>query len=187
MLFDRQKRLLALVDSLGGAVGSLDFQKLLLLYCREVEETPTFEFIPYKFGGFSFTSYADKRRLIQEGLLADEERAWKLTPAGQKTTTVAPPVRMRMDKFAKAHTKLRGDALITSTFPRSTDDWRLPNDRPPPLGLPVMPDVWPNDFSAGNPFDDPASPRGIGHGVAGGNPRVLDVVRGEHDLSRKVK
>ena len=42
MIFDRQKRLLALVGALGGEVGGLDFQKLLFLYCREVEETPTY-------------------------------------------------------------------------------------------------------------------------------------------------
>lgn len=118
MLFDRQKRLLALVDALGGEVGNLDFQKLLLLYCREVEETPTYEFVPYKFGGFSFTSYADKRRLIEQGLLADEERVWKLTPAGRQTTTVAPLVRMRMDQFAKGHAKWRGDALVAEAYRR---------------------------------------------------------------------
>ena len=38
MLFERQKRLLALVDALGGEVGNLDFQKLLFLYCAEIEE-----------------------------------------------------------------------------------------------------------------------------------------------------
>ena len=43
MLFDRQKRLLALVDALGGRVGSLDFQKILFLYCQEAEEKPTYE------------------------------------------------------------------------------------------------------------------------------------------------
>jgi hypothetical protein len=87
MLFERQKCLLALVDSLGGGVRALDFQKLLLLYCREVETTPSYDFVPYRFGGFSFTSYADKRRLVEQGLLADQEHFWKLTPAGQR---VAP-------------------------------------------------------------------------------------------------
>src|SRR5262245_33611191 len=80
--FDRQKHLLALVDSLCGEMGSLDFQKLLFLYCREVQPAPSYEFVPYKYGGFSFTSYADKRRLVDQGFLADEERVWKLTPAG---------------------------------------------------------------------------------------------------------
>ncbi|MBI3870833.1 MAG: DUF488 domain-containing protein [Verrucomicrobia bacterium] len=118
MLFDRQKRLLALVDALGGEVGGLDFQKLLFLYCREVEETPTYEFVPYKYGGFSFTSYADKRRLIERGLLADEERAWKLTPAGRGAATVAPMVRMRMDQFARRQAGMRGDALVAEIYRR---------------------------------------------------------------------
>lgn len=118
MLFERQKRLLALLDALGGSVGGLDFQKLLFLYCREMEENPSYEFVPYRFGGFSFTSYADKRRLIERGLLADEERQWKLTPAGRNTAQVDGRIRVRMDDFARNHSTLRGDALVAEAYRR---------------------------------------------------------------------
>jgi len=118
MLFDRQKRLLALVDALGGEVGGLDFQKLLFLYCREVEETPSYEFVPYRFGGFSFTSYADKRRLIERSLLADEERTWKLTASGKVAAAVAPMTRLQMDQFVHQLDGLRGDALVAETYRR---------------------------------------------------------------------
>ena len=118
MLFDRQKRLLALVDALGGEVGNLDFQKLLFLYCREVEGTPAYEFVPYKYGGFSFTSYADKRRLITQGLLADEELVWKLTPTGKRMASIAPLVKIQMTKFSKRHASLRGDALVAEAYRR---------------------------------------------------------------------
>jgi uncharacterized protein (DUF488 family) len=117
MLFDRQKHLLALLDAHNGEVGNLDFQKLLFLYCQEVEETP-YEFVPYKYGGFSFTSYADKRRLIEQGLLADEERIWKLTVTGKTCASVAPLTRMKMDQFAKRHSSLRGDALVAEAYRR---------------------------------------------------------------------
>ncbi|MCX6907810.1 MAG: DUF488 domain-containing protein [Verrucomicrobia bacterium] len=56
--------------------------------------------------------------MIEQGLLADEERAWKLTPTGRQATTVAPMVRMRMVQFAKGHTKLRGDALVAEAYRR---------------------------------------------------------------------
>ncbi len=118
MLFDRQKRLLALLDALGGSVGSLDFQKLLFLYCQEAEETPTYEFVPYRFGGFSFTSYADKRRLIERELLENEEHAWKLTPAGRSAAAVAAPVHVCMEQFAQRHAHLRGDALVVEAYRR---------------------------------------------------------------------
>ncbi len=118
MLFARQKRLLALLDALGGEVGGLDFQKLLLLYCSEMEETPSYDFVPYKFGGFSFTSYADKRRLIEQNLLADEERSWTLTPAGQAVARIAPAERLRMDGFCRRHAGLRGDVLVAEAYRR---------------------------------------------------------------------
>ncbi len=118
MLFDRQKRLLALVDALGGEVGSLDFQKLLFLHCQEVEVQPSYEFVPYRFGGFSFTSYADKRRLVEQGLLTEDERVWKLTPEGKLAAKVPPLARMRMDGFARSHAALRGDALVAEAYRR---------------------------------------------------------------------
>ncbi len=117
MLFGRQRRLLALVDVLGGNVGSVDFQKLLFLYCQE-EAAPTYEFVPYRYGGFSFSSYADKRRLIERGLLEDEERAWRLTEAGRAAAWVAPSTKEEMGRFARRHTRLRGDALVAEAYRR---------------------------------------------------------------------
>ena len=118
MLYDRQKTLLALLDALGGNVGSLDFQKLLFLYCHELQQTPSYEFVPYRYGGFSFTSYADKRRLIERGLLANEERAWTLTKAGSEVSSVASAVRQKIGRFVQHYEGLRGDALVAEAYRR---------------------------------------------------------------------
>lgn len=116
MLFDRQKRLLALLQAFGGELNNLDFHKLLFLYCTNVERIPSYEFVPYKFGGFSFTSYADKRRLTESELLADTERTWKLTRAGRLAAKVSSATRSEMDLFAKQYSKERGDALIAVAY-----------------------------------------------------------------------
>jgi hypothetical protein len=118
VLFERHKRLLSLLDALGGEVGHLDFQKLLFLYCRETEATPTYEFVPYKFGAFSFTSYDDKRKLVAQGLIEEQDRTWKLTAEGRKAATVPPLTRMRMDKFARRNAELRGEALVAEAYRR---------------------------------------------------------------------
>jgi hypothetical protein len=115
MILNRQKHLLALLDTLGGEVRNLDFQKLLFLYCQD-EQTPTYEFVPYKFGGFSFTSYADKRRMTERGLLRDDERAWRLTDEGRVEAKVPPPLRARMADFARRHDGVRGDALVAKVY-----------------------------------------------------------------------
>ncbi|MHB0867585.1 MAG: DUF488 domain-containing protein [Thermoleophilia bacterium] len=106
-----------LLNALGGEIGNLDFQKLLLLYCVEIAETPIYEFIPYKYGAFSFTSYADKRRLIERGLLHNKDLTWKLTAAGRAVSVDASTVAA-MNKFAKRHEGLRGDNLVAETYRR---------------------------------------------------------------------
>ncbi len=116
MIFDRQKRLLALLDTHGGEVKKLDFQKLLFLYCVSVERVPSYEFVPYKFGGFSFTSYADKRRLTENGLLDDTEHTWKLTRAGKAVGKVSSGTWAEMHRFAKQYEGLRGNALVAAAY-----------------------------------------------------------------------
>lgn len=77
MMNFRQKTLLGLLSAFGGHLPSTDFQKYLFLYTREFQQDPSFEFVPYRFGSFSFQSYADKRRLVDIGALADAED-WQL-------------------------------------------------------------------------------------------------------------
>ncbi len=117
MLGDRQRRLLALLDTLGGQIGALDFQKLLFLFGME-EGVSMYEFVPYRFGAFSFTSYADKRRLIEGGFLNNDEQAWKLTEAGRTAATVLPSERLKMKRFCERYAQLRGDALVRESYRR---------------------------------------------------------------------
>jgi uncharacterized protein (DUF488 family) len=118
MIYDRQRTLLALLSALGGTVRNLDFQKLLFLYCQEFQKTPSYEFVPYRFGGFSFTSYADRRRLTEQGLLANEEQTWRLTKAGRAASLVTPRTHQRLEGFAKRYANLRGDALVAEAYRR---------------------------------------------------------------------
>jgi len=84
MLFERQRLLLTMLDAIGGPVANTDFQKLLFLYTRQCEGAPAYDFVPYKFGAFSFTSYADKRRLTESGFLTEDENQWQLTETGRQ-------------------------------------------------------------------------------------------------------
>jgi len=117
-LFNRQKVLIALVNALGGKVGNLDFQKLLFLYCQEVEEDPSYEFIPYRFGAFSFTSYADRRKLIKRDLLAEDNDAWELTATGHEVVTQLESQSEEMTGFVRQYRRLRGNDLIADTYRR---------------------------------------------------------------------
>jgi len=117
-LFNRQKVLVALLHALGGKVSNLDFQKLLFLYCREVEVEPSYEFVPYHFGAFSFTSYADRRKLMERGLLAEDNDVWALTDAGHEIAETLGTESDAISDFVKQHRRLRGNALIAETYRR---------------------------------------------------------------------
>ena len=118
MLFERQRLLLSLLDALGGGpVAATDFQKLLFLYAQKWEAgDPSYEFVPYQFGCFSFTSYADKRRLIERGLLVDDEQGWALSATGLLAAKREKTLGERTRRFASAQGAARGDALIAEVY-----------------------------------------------------------------------
>jgi hypothetical protein len=117
-LFNRQKILVALLHAFEGKVGNLDFQKLLFLYSQEVESDPSYEFVPYRFGAFSFTSYADRRKLIERGLLVDDNEAWELTDAGTRVAAEISTDVEDISGFVKQYGRRRGNALIAETYRR---------------------------------------------------------------------
>jgi uncharacterized protein (DUF488 family) len=116
MLFERQRLLLTMLDALAGPVANTDFQKLLFLYTRQCEESPSYDFVPYKFGAFSFTSYADKRRLTESGLLTEDENQWQLTDAGRQAARQNAVKPLVVARFCREHARLRGNALIAEQY-----------------------------------------------------------------------
>jgi len=111
--------MLALLDALGGDVAAVDFQKLLFLYCKEVENEPSYEFVPYKFGGFSFTSYADKRKLQEMGILDGDAQRFRLTSDWkERLGRSVVSTDLEMVGFAKRYGHLRGNDLVGDVYRR---------------------------------------------------------------------
>lgn len=100
---------------MGGKLKRTDMQKLLFLFCqRQVEKS--YEFVPYKYGGFSFQSYADKRTLMKYGFLYDIED-WELT---DKAITTSFDLKkgdiQTLHLFKKEYNKLRGKNLVKDAY-----------------------------------------------------------------------
>ena len=117
MLYKRQRMLLGFLHTLGGSMRNRDFQKLLLLYTMEVEEDPSYRFVPYQYGCFSYTSYADRRKLVSCGYLDQDDKAWRLTKAGKAEALQNPAMTDDMVEFSR-QLRLRGKNLIAETYRR---------------------------------------------------------------------
>lgn len=73
-MIERRRILLSLVDQAGGAPGRTHLMKWLFLLREEQPDalgsSAFYEFIPYKYGPFSFQAYRDMSALEESGLLA---------------------------------------------------------------------------------------------------------------------
>jgi|ERR1035441_2184035 hypothetical protein len=92
MLFDRQRLLLTLLDAVGEPVGHTDFQKLLFHFRQECEVAPGYDFVPYKFGAYSFTFYAG-RACVAWMTAAPARREAATIAASTISASVAPALR----------------------------------------------------------------------------------------------
>lgn len=114
MINYRQKTLIGLLSAFGGRLPSRDFQKYLFLYTQEFQEEPSFEFVPYKFGSFSFQSYADKRRLVEIGALSESED-WRLKDGFSSGDLFD---ENGFDRFYDKYSSLKGDKLVQDLYRR---------------------------------------------------------------------
>lgn len=115
MLYKRQKLLLELVHAAGGELAATDFQKLLFLYVHQCETEPSYRFVPYKFGCFSFQSYADRALLAERGFLSGpDDGLWKLTPKAKPY--LDPKRKPELIHFMARMVPERGDALVRRLY-----------------------------------------------------------------------
>ena len=115
MIFERQRLLLALLAANGGGLDKLDFQKILFLYTQTCEQEPSYEFVPFKKGCYSFTSVADKAKLADKGFLVESED-WQLTDTGLKAARVPADVAAKLNTFSERRKHLRGESLVAHTY-----------------------------------------------------------------------
>jgi hypothetical protein len=113
----RKVVLLALLERFGGKLSSRDFQKLLMLYTREYGALGSYDFVPYRFGGFSFQSYADRRGLIASSLLADGD-AWQLQGPMCWSSQLTSDDRRGLDQLHTSFSTVRGRNLVRELYRR---------------------------------------------------------------------
>ncbi|CAK7192964.1 hypothetical protein COMNV_01174 [Commensalibacter sp. Nvir] len=111
LLLKRQKLLLALLEAFGRSLSNLDLQKYLFLYTTRHQDVKSYEFIPYKYGCFSFQTYADRRRLIELGLIEDCER-WVLTDHHNPIKALDKIEQKNLALFLNRYKGLCGNKLV---------------------------------------------------------------------------
>ena len=110
----RRKVLLALLEELGRQVTRTDLQKYLFLVSRE-QEHPSYHFVPYRYGCYSFGADADKRALTKSGLVKRHDQ-WVLTSRGQHLSNLRPEDRTAIRTTVRRFKHLRGRRLVRYVY-----------------------------------------------------------------------
>jgi uncharacterized protein (DUF488 family) len=113
-MYYRRKILLALLETWGGKLSNTTFQKLLFLFCQ-LQEAPFFNFVPYKYGCFSFQSYADKRALTYYGILT-KNRYWYKIDSKAYYPELEENDRRKIDTLKKNFGNFDQSQLITYVY-----------------------------------------------------------------------
>lgn len=114
-MYYRRKVILALLDSFSGELGKISFQKLLFLFTR-YQEKPSFDFVPYKQGCFSFQSYADMRTMMKYNQISDEKEKWVKTDGINYINTLNQKDKKVLQFIKSRFGSCSGDDLIEYTY-----------------------------------------------------------------------
>lgn len=110
-MYYRRKILLSLLQIFGGSLPKIDFQKYLFLLNVNKAE-PFFEFIPYKFGCFSFQSNQDMSTLAKYNLVEESEKCWTLKDRTNYLDKLKNDDRILLADLHKKYKDLKGNELI---------------------------------------------------------------------------
>lgn len=113
-MFYRRKIILALLQAWDNRLPNTDFQKLLFLLSRK-QVTPAFEFVPYKFGCFSWQSYADKGTMIGYGQL-DKQEDWQKADSEDYLNQVSEDDRSNILALKQEVGNLSGKDLVRYVY-----------------------------------------------------------------------
>lgn len=114
-MFYRRKIILALIELLGGEVEKLRFQKLLFLYAMR-KQNPEYDFVPYKFGCYSYSANADMKAMVKRGTLSETENAYTKEDKANYISTLKVKDKVLLKQVVADYGQMNNSALIKHTY-----------------------------------------------------------------------
>ncbi|PVX46751.1 uncharacterized protein (DUF488 family) [Flavobacterium sp. 103] len=114
-MFYRRKIILALIQMLGGELEKIRIQKLLFLYSQK-KKNPEYEFIPYKFGCYSFSANADLNTMVKNSSLLENENFYIKNIADDFIKTLKVEDKKILNEVVQLYGKMNSGNLIKHTY-----------------------------------------------------------------------
>jgi uncharacterized protein (DUF488 family) len=114
-MFYRRKIILALLEVFGGRLEKINLQKLLFLVCeRQVE--PSYDFIPYLYGCYSYSAKADLFTMVNKNLVSEDESGYTKKEQTGYLALLKDEDRLLIRQAHLKYKNMDGDALMKYTY-----------------------------------------------------------------------
>lgn len=114
-MFYRRKIILALTELLGNEVEKLRLQKLLFLFSQR-KSKPEYDFIPYKFGCYSYSVKADLNTMVKKGLLEEGENKYTKTEARNYLSELKKSDEILIREVVETYGEMNNNQLLKHTY-----------------------------------------------------------------------
>lgn len=114
-MFYRRKLILALLEVFGGKLMKINLQKVLFLITQR-QTKPAYDFVPFKFGCFSFSANADLTAMIKHGFLTEDEQSFTKKDKQTYLSTLNDTDRRLVNQIYTLFHNYDADALMTYTY-----------------------------------------------------------------------
>ncbi|PCH66463.1 MAG: hypothetical protein COC06_12700, partial [Bacteroidales bacterium] len=114
-MFYRRKILLGLMQLIGGEVEKLRLQKLLFLYSKKKKDSE-YDFIPYKYGCYSYSASADLSALSRKEIINESDNSYFKEDNIDYLKLLKPQDKTYLEEVVESYGKMSKNSLIVHTY-----------------------------------------------------------------------
>ena len=114
-MYYRRKIILALLQLFDGQLDKIRLQKLLFLFTRK-QTKAEYEFIPYKFGCYSYSANADMTAMVRRGSLNEDEKSFEKNDKTDYLKQLKPADLKLLQEVKVNYSKMSATALMKHTY-----------------------------------------------------------------------
>ena len=114
-MFYRRKIILALLQIFEGRIEKIPLQKLLFLFTKR-QSKATFEFIPYQYGCFSYSAYADLTAMVNKRIIEETNTHFKTNESINYINLINLKDKELMIEIKANYGKMTANDLMKHTY-----------------------------------------------------------------------
>lgn len=114
-MFYRRKIILALLQLFDGRLDKIRLQKLLFLFSLK-QTKAEYDFVPYKYGCYSYSANADLTTMVSKGLLAESQKLFEKLDKTDYLKLVKPDDLKRLQQVKAEYGKMNAKVLMKHTY-----------------------------------------------------------------------